>query len=133
MVYPIDICAQLRPDTAPPAGEKVRSPAQAPTHSDTVIIPGPLRSFLRMAGISQEIPPDEVLHMLARNASLYGYSKGGETEFLVLVSRYVHQARDLQNLATANGTIRITGCDNATPLLHVLGYRFQGVCGQPKT
>lgn len=133
MVYPIDICAQLRPDAAPPAGEKMRSPAQAPTHSDTVIIPGPLRSFLRMAGISQEIPPDEVLHMLARNASLYGYSKGGETEFLVLVSRYVHQARDLQNLATANGTIRITGCDNATPLLHVLGYRFQGVCGQPKT
>src|SRR6478609_3056255 len=45
--------------------------------SSTVTIPGPLRSFLRMAGISQQTPPDEVLPILARNLSLLGY-RGGQ-------------------------------------------------------
>src|SRR5438477_5998605 len=45
---------------------------------ETLVIPGPLRSFLRMAGISQEISIDEVLPTLARNAALYGYQGGKE-------------------------------------------------------
>jgi hypothetical protein len=93
-------------------------------------MPGPLRSFLRMAGISQEVSLEEVLPMLARNASLYGYQGGRETEFLVLVDRYLHQARELQSLADANGTIRVTGCDDAARLIEILGYKYQRTCGQ---
>jgi hypothetical protein len=101
--------------------------------SDTVVIPGPLRSFLRMAGISQEIPPDDVLPMLARNASLYGYQRGRPTEFLVLLDRYVHLARELQQLSDANGAIRISGCDDAARVIQVLGYKLEGDCGQKST
>src|SRR3954453_16532177 len=102
------------------------SPSEPP---ETGIIPGPLRAFLRMAGISQEISSDEVLPTLARNAALYGYQAGKETEYLVLVGRYVHLGRELLALADANGAIRVSGCDEATRLIQVLGYRFQRPCG----
>jgi hypothetical protein len=97
---------------------------------ESVIIPGPLRSFLRMAGISQEVPLDDVLPMLARNALLWGYDSGRQTEFLVLVNRYVRQARELQLIADPNGTIHVAGCDDAMRLVQVLGYQFSQPCGR---
>jgi len=101
--------------------------------AETVTIPGPLRPFLRMAGISQQILPQDVLPLLARNVLTRGY-KGWQdnhvpTEFLVLLSRYVEQARELTNLAGADAVIRVSNCDQAPPLLHILGYRFRGGCG----
>src|SRR5579871_6647521 len=74
---------------------------------ESIVIPGPLRSFLRMAGISQEVTPEDVLPMLARNVALFGFDGGREKEYLILVDRYVHQARDLQRLSS-DGQIRIT-------------------------
>jgi hypothetical protein len=115
-------------DSSKTQASESRSP-QAPA-SAPLVIPGPLRSFLRMAGISQEVSLEEVLPMLARNASLYGYQAGRETEFLVLVDRYLHQARELQALADANGTIRVAGCEDAARLIEVLGYKYQRACGQ---
>src|SRR6266568_672409 len=47
---------------------KVGSPESA-----NVAIPGPLRSFLRMAGISQKVSPEEVMPLLARNVFVLGY------------------------------------------------------------
>lgn len=102
----------------------------SPESSDMVIIPGPLRAFLRMTGISQEVSAEDVLPLLARNASLYGYQGGRETEFLILVDRYVHLARELRSMAGGDGTIRVTGCDQATRLAQILGYKFQKPCGQ---
>ena len=96
---------------------------------DTIVIPGPLRSFLRMAGVSQEVSPDDVLPMVARNAQLWGYDSGRQTEYLVLVNRYVHLARELQLIADPNGTIRVTGCDDAIRLVQILGYQFSRPCG----
>src|ERR1700678_315542 len=64
----------------------------------SVPIPGPLRSFLRMAGISQEAPLDDVLPLLSRNTYLLGYEEDTQTEFLRLLNRYLHQARELQIL-----------------------------------
>lgn len=96
---------------------------------ESILIPGPLPPFLRMAGLSQELPPDDVLPMLARNVSLYGFSAGQEKEYLILVNRYVQLARDLQHLAAADGTIHIAGCDDSTQLLAILGYKFQQACG----
>ncbi|MGE5204647.1 MAG: hypothetical protein ACM3PW_03465 [Chlamydiota bacterium] len=100
----------------------------------TTTIPGPLYSFLRMAAISRQVPPEDVLPLLARNVVTHGYEgwqdrPGSPTEFLVLLSRYVQQARELTKLAGAEGVIRVANCEQATPLLRILGYRFRQGCG----
>ena len=103
----------------------------APPSSASVTIPGPLRSFLRMAGISQRIPPEAVLPLLARNVFSQGYvGSNRPTEFLILLTRYVQQARELASLAGPDGKIHVTNCEDAGPLLHVLGYRPREDCGQ---
>ena len=97
---------------------------------ETVVIPGPLRSFLRMAGISQKVSLNEVMPMLAHGISLQGYRGGTETEFLHLLDRYVHLAREVRAFSDANGTIHIAGCEDVGRLIVVLGYRSRGTCGQ---
>jgi hypothetical protein len=110
----------------------VQSPAGA-----SVIIPGPLRSFLRMAGISQKVSAEEVVPLLAHNVYAQGYEGsrdgGRPTEFLILLSRYVHQAKELSTLAGPDGTIHVSNCDEAKPLLRILGYRVRQDCGQSST
>jgi hypothetical protein len=101
-----------------------------PMPQETAVIPGPLRSFLRMAGISQEIGPPDVLSMLARNVSVWGYENGRETEFLRLIVRYVHMARELRRIAGPDGNLHVANCTEAVRLVHVLGYEFQKPCGQ---
>ena len=86
-----------------------------------------------MAGISQQTPADEVLPILSRNLSLLGYRGGQATEYLVLVNRYVHFARELQFIADKNGEIHIAGCDDAPRLIEILGYKFRGACGDKKS
>jgi hypothetical protein len=107
-----------------------------PSEAATVIIPGPLRSFMRMAGISQKVSPEEVLPLFAHNVFAQGYEGsrdgGRPTEFLILLSRYVHQAKELAALAPG-GTIRVSNCEEAMPLLHVLGYRVRQDCGRSTT
>jgi hypothetical protein len=100
-----------------------------PLAAETIVIPGPLRSFLRMAGISQQIPNQDVLPMLARNVSLWGRESGRETEYLVLLTRYVQYARELQSQTGADHTIRIADCNDALHILPILGYQFDGGCG----
>ncbi len=84
-----------------------------------------------MAGISQEVPQEDVLRLLARNAYLLGYEEGTQTEFLRLLNRYLHQARELQILAGPTGTIQVASCPDAATLLKVLGYRLRQGC-EPK-
>ena len=86
-----------------------------------------------MAGISQEVSPEQVLPMLARNVSLYGYSGANQKEYLVLLDRYVHQARDLERYGGQQGLIRVSGCKDANDLLNILGYRLEKPCGQRDT
>jgi hypothetical protein len=111
--------------------------ADTPSNTDQsaamVTIPGPLRSFLRMAGISQKVSSDEVLPLLARNVFTLGYQGSRPTEFLILLNRYVHQARELTSMAGTEGVIRINGCENVQPLLKVLGYRLRQGCGDHNT
>ena len=97
------------------------------------MIPGPLRSFMRMAGISQKIVPEEVLPLLSRNVFTQGYDGSRKTEFLILLSRYVVQARELLALAAPEGKIHVSNCDDAKPLLRILGYRTRPNCGVPDT
>jgi len=107
--------------------------ANSQSSANTIVIPGPLRSFLRMAGISQEVGPYEILPMLARNLSLYGYSSGNQKEYLVLLDRYVHLARDIQRLANGDGMVHVSGCKDANELLNTLGYKLQKECGRKDT
>ena len=102
------------------------SPGRSP---ETIVIPGPLRSFMRMAGVSQEATPTEVLPLLARNAFLYGHVEQRKTEYLVLADRYVQQARELAPLAGADGMIHVAGCNDAGKLIQILGYKFENGCG----
>lgn len=131
---------------APPSpsnmsGAVQSSEAATPASSSPVVVtvPGPLRSFLRMAGISQKVSPEEVLPLLARNIAMQGFHQdskdkaGKPTEFLILLRRYVQQARELVKLARPEGVIRISNCDEAQPLLEILGYRLRQACGPNAT
>jgi hypothetical protein len=130
------------PDSAnasplPPAPNPATAQGQATSNSDSsagVTLPGPLRSFLRMAGISQKVAPEEVLPFLARNVVVQGYhdprdKNGKPNEFLVLLKRYMGHARALQRMAGPSGVLRVSSCAEAGPLLTVLGVRLREGCG----
>ncbi len=88
-----------------------------------------------MAGISQQIAQDEVLPLLSWNVFTQGYEGSTRpTEFLILLRRYVVQARELTELAAGSGmVIRVSNCEDAKPLLRILGYRTLADCGTPGT
>jgi hypothetical protein len=128
------------PLSATPAKSAIPSAAQAPavatpaTSSAETTIPGPIRSFLRMAGISQKVSPEEILPFFARNIVVNGYQgprhkESKPTEFLILLKRYLDQAAELRRMAGAEGVLRISNCAAAQPLLLVLGYRLRQECG----
>jgi hypothetical protein len=100
-------------------------------------LPGPIRSFSRMAALSPDLTPDELLGALARNIVTNGYQAAGnnegleQTEYLKLVYRYLSQAKELEKLAVKDRHIVIETCDSAQTgeLLKVIGYRMRGTCG----
>jgi len=108
-----------------------------PASSGFADIPGPIRSFSRMAALSPDLTPDELLGALARNVVTNGYQAAGnnegldQTEYLKLVYRYLSQAKELEKLAVKDQTILIEQCDSTQTgeLLKVLGYRMRGACG----
>jgi len=112
-------------------------PAPANEERQYVQIPGPLRSFSRMAAVSGDSQPDEFLPALARNVVTNGYQASHsnealeQTEYLKLVHRYLSQAHELDKLAGPGKVIKIETCDSpvAADLLRVLGFRMRGGCG----
>jgi len=105
--------------------------------AQTVTIPGPMRSFSRMAALSPDLTPAEVVGALARNIVTNGYQASNnnesleQTEYLKLVVRYLTQARELEKLAGPDKTIHVETCESSQTgdLLRVLGYRMRGGCG----
>src|SRR5579871_5531729 len=103
----------------------------------TASIPGPLRSFARMAAMPAETSPEEILPALARNVVTNGYQASHsneeleQTEFLKLIHRYIGQARELEKLAGDKKVIEIPNCEspNGAELLRILGFRMRGGCG----
>ncbi len=119
-------------------GSNLSLPAKAGKSDQysTVLIPGPLSSFARMAALAPDLSPEDLLPALARNIATNGYEASGNeilqpTEYLRLMMRYVGQARELQALANSNKKIVIPACDSEETgnLLKVLGYRMRGSCG----
>lgn len=119
----------------PPTPEAAAKPEPPPAEipPETVIIPGPLRSFLRMAGMSQKALPDEIMPLLSQRVYLSGYQGDSPTEFLLLLRGYVRQARELQALAGPKNAIQVADCNDAAPLLQVLGYRMRRGCAGKDT
>ena len=118
----------------------VKPPAAArpaAEEAETIVIPGPLRSFSRMAAISRDLRPEEVLPAVARNVVTNGYQASSsndaldQTEYLKLVHRYLSQARELTKLAGDTGVLLIENCESEKvgELLKILGYRMRGGCG----
>jgi hypothetical protein len=103
----------------------------------TASIPGPFKSFARMAAISGDSAPEDILPALARNVVTNGYQASHsndaleQTEYLKLVHRYLTQARELEKLAGEQKAIKIETCESATvaELLKILGFRMRGGCG----
>ena len=137
----VSVCssaASSDPSDTPSTTTPSEVPKPVAASMSTATIPGPLRSFLRMAGISQKISLEEVLPLLARNVAVEGYqgrkdSKGRPTEFLILLKRYVEQARELVTLAGSDGVLRVSNCEQADPVLRILGYRLRQGCGKDAT
>lgn len=112
------------------------SPRSNTSSYSTVMIPGPLRSFARMAALTPDLTPEDLLPALARNVVTNGYEASGnemlqQTEYLRLLVRYIGQARELQALANHDRKIVIPTCDSEQTgaLLKILGYRMRGSCG----
>ncbi|HVW86111.1 MAG TPA: hypothetical protein VHB50_15585, partial [Bryobacteraceae bacterium] len=121
-------------------GSDLRLPeADAPSAAarQFIEIPGPLRSFARMAAISADSAPEDILPALARNVVTNGFQASRsndeleETEYLKLVHRYISQARELDKLAGADKIIKVPACESTqtNDLLRVLGFRMRGGCG----
>ncbi|HTA45020.1 MAG TPA: hypothetical protein VK789_21375 [Bryobacteraceae bacterium] len=119
-------------------GQDLQLPAPGATAGkQKILIPGPLRSFVRMAAISQDVDQDDIFPALARNIVTNGYQASHaqeeleETEYLKLVHRYLSQARELDKLAGPEHVIRVANCESTltNDLLRVLGYRMRGGCG----
>jgi hypothetical protein len=134
------ICASFAPLSraqAPSHSAETEGGASQSSAAAMTTVPGPLHSFMRMAAISQKVAPDEVMPLLARNVFLTGYQGSGSraqaTEFLLLLRRYVQQARELVSLAGPDGVIRVSGCSDSKQLLDVLGYRTRFDCGKAAT
>src|SRR5215472_7922162 len=114
-----------------PSSSSSSSAPSSTTPAETTI-PGPLRSFQRMAGISAKASPEEVLPILAHEMNVRGYVRRRPTEYLALLRRYLQQARQLVALAGPEAVIRVSNCADAGPLLEILGYRLHQACG-PET
>jgi len=78
------------------------------------LIPGPLRSFQRMAGISSKAAPEEILTLLAHEMNTRGYVGTRPSEYLIQLRLYLQQARDLATFAGPEGVIRISGCKDCS-------------------
>ena len=113
------------------------SSAPAPAAWPTAAIPGPLRPFARMAAISPDARPEDLLPALARNVVTNGFQASHnnealeQTEYLKLVHRYLSQARELEKLAGDAKVVQIDNCDSpkAGELLRIIGFRMRGGCG----
>ena len=143
-VAPLCLCVLLTSSSELAGQSLQQQPSQSGTRSavtqpksesqregtETISIPGPLRSFLRMAGLSQQAPPSDILPLLARQVVIYGYQGNKPTEYLLLIQRYLAQAKQLETLAGPGHVIRVEKCEDTARLFLILGYQLRHGCTQ---
>ena len=127
----------LRDYSAAGGKDLALAPLRTAAPPNYIEIPGPLRSFARMAALSPDVNPSDLLPALARNIITNGYRATTanealeQTEYLKLVIRYLSQARELERLAGPSKTLRIDMCESpaTADLLRLIGFRMRGGCG----
>jgi hypothetical protein len=93
----------------------------------TAEIPGILDGFLRMAALSTDLEPEQLLPALAKNLVTRGYrvtlDAQRETEYLKLIQQYLSQARELRQFAGDDDTLDVPACESAetAQILKTLG------------
>ena len=117
------------PAQEPPTTDRATTPPAEIAPPAVIFFPGPLRSLLRMAGVSQKAQPADVLPLIARNVYQHGFNGSVPSEYLKLLRRYIDQAKQLDALAGPKHQLRISGCDDSGKLLEALGYRLSNACG----
>jgi hypothetical protein len=132
-----------RSEPAPRAGSAQTSDVRQQSASaqpavEYITLPGPLRSFLRMSGISQKVSPEEVLPLFGHFVETYGYEGSKQrspkqTEALTLFKRYFVQANTLASLAGPDQMLHFDTCEGSRQLLADLGYRLLTGCGKNPT
>ncbi len=108
-----------------------------PSHYSTVSIPGPLSSFARMAALSPDLAPEDLLPALARNIVTNGYEAAGneslqQTEYLrLLYALYRIRRGSSSRWPGRSARLSFPACDSEQTgaLLKILGYRMRGSCG----
>lgn len=114
----------------------LRPPGAAP-QTDSILVPGRLNSFRRMAALSTDLPHEELIPSLGRTIFTGGYhaARGSgslePTEHLKLLKQYLTQARELAVFAGDDNTIEVPTCESTetAQLLKILGYRLREECG----
>ncbi len=123
--------SQMTPAPTLPSGTASALPMEL------IFVPGPMRGFARMAALSPDLAPEDVMSALTRNVVMNGYHAVGgsealeQTEYLKLVLRYLSQARELEKFAGESRQIQLPECDSPQTgeLLRILGFRMRGGCG----
>ena len=100
-------------------------------------VPGLLEGFRRMAALSSDQTPGELMPALARNVMTSGYRTGRgveslqPTEYMKLLLQYLSQSRELREFAGSNQTIDVPACESqeTAQLLKILGFRLRNDCG----
>lgn len=128
--------ASATPQSAAAAPQSAAESGQSTT--EYISIPGPMRSFLRMAGISQKASLEEVLPLFGHFVETYGFEGSKErspkaTEALLIFRRYFVQANTLASLAGTDGTLHFSNCEEARQLLADLGYKLENGCNKIPT
>jgi hypothetical protein len=126
------------PQAAPSPQVSPNARAAAQSNQDQsaaghILIPGPLRPFLRMSGISQQVTPDQVLPLFGHFVETYGFEGSKEkspkaTEALLIFRRYFIQANTLASLAGPKETLGFSNCEDSRQLLADLGYKLENGC-----
>jgi hypothetical protein len=125
--------ASSDPQNSAPAETPISPSSDASLPAEYITIPGPVRSFLRMAGISQEVSPEEVLPLFGHFVETYGFEGSKEkspkaTEALLIFRRYFVQANTLASLAGPEATLHFSTCEGSRQLLADLGYKLENGC-----
>ena len=120
------------PEVSPNGPADAQSTSEQST-GEYIVIPGPLRPFLRMSGISQQVTPDQVLPLFGHFVETYGFQGSKErspkaTEALLIFRRYFVQANTLASLAGAKETLGFSNCEDSRQLLADLGYKLENGC-----
>ena len=117
-------------DASPSDQPSPRSANPPALSTETATIPGPLRSFMRMAAISQKVYSRRCAAVAGSQRLHAGLSEAASQPsscccWIATSSR----PENFRSWPETSNTIRVRSCDDAGTLVQILGYRLREGCG----